>query len=73
MSDYLLNEIDLDGYQVVRSQYFQKQAEPMMTLCYNAMAFGQGAYQAFNNCEAVHILLNDKSKKIGRASCRERV
>ena len=42
MSDYLLNEIDLDGYQVVRSQYFQKQAEPMMTLCYNAMAFGQG-------------------------------
>lgn len=38
MSDYLLNEIDLDGYQVVRSQYFQKQAEPILTLCSNAMA-----------------------------------
>lgn len=64
MSDYLLNEIDLDGYQVVRSQYFQKQAEPILTLCSNAIAFGQGAYQAFNNCEAVHILLSDKTKSI---------
>ena len=40
MNDALINEIDLDGYQIVRSQYFQKQSEPVLTLFQTAIAFG---------------------------------
>ncbi len=64
MSDYLLNEIDMDGYQVVRSQYFQKVVEPIATLWNNGIGFGLGAFQSLNNPETVQILLNDKTKSL---------
>ena len=57
MNDYFLNEIDLDGFQVVKSQYFQKQAEPVLTLWATSMAFGQGAYQALNSCESIQLMI----------------
>ncbi len=64
MNDTLIHEIDLNGYQLVRSQYFQKQPEPVLTLFQTAIAFGQGVFQALNNCEAVHILLSNHDKQI---------
>ena len=64
MTDALINEIDLDGYQVVRSQYFEKQTEPMLTLFRTAIAFGQSAFQALNNCEAIQVLLSNHDKSI---------
>ena len=64
MNDTLINEIDLDGYQIVRGQYFQKQSEPVLTLFQTAIAFGQGAFQALNNCEAIHVLLSNRGRSI---------
>lgn len=64
MSDYFLSEINLDGFQVVKGQYFQKQAEPILTLWPTAMAFGQGAFQAFHNCECIQVFLNSLNKSI---------
>ena len=64
MNDALINEIDLDGYQIVRSQYFQKQSEPVITLFQTALAFGQGTFQALNNCEAIQVLLNHRGRSI---------
>ena len=60
----LINEIDLDGYQIVRGQYFQKQSEPVLTLFQTAIAFGQGTFQALNNCEAIHVLLSNRGRSI---------
>lgn len=64
MNDYFLNEIDLDGFQVVKSQYFQKQAEPVLTLWATSIAFGQGAYQALNSCESIQLMINERRKCI---------
>ena len=64
MNDALISEIDLDGYQIVRGQYFQKQSEPVLTLFQTAIAFGQGVFQALNNCEAIHVLLSNRGRSI---------
>lgn len=63
-SDYVLSDISLDGYQLVRATYFEKYIEPIMTLWHTSVAFGQGCYSALGNCEFIHIMLNDEEKSI---------
>ena len=57
------NEINLEGYQVVRSQYFSRATEPTMTLWNSAVGFSANTHEALNNCECIHIMVNEKDKK----------
>lgn len=59
-----VTDISLDGFQVVRSQYFSRLIEPAMTLWLTGIAFNVAAYSALNNCETVQILVNNKDKSI---------
>ena len=58
------NEINLEGYQVVRSQYFSRATEPTMTLWNSAVGFSANTHDALNNCECIHIMVNEKDKCI---------
>ena len=63
-SDYVLTDISLEGYQLVRATYFEKFIDPIMTLWNTRVAFGQGCYTALGNCEFIHIMLNDADHSI---------
>lgn len=63
-SDYVLSDISLDGYQLVRTTYFEKYVEPVMTLFNNSIGFGLGCYNALGNCEFIQLMLNDANHSI---------
>lgn len=63
-SDYVLSEVSLDGYQIVRATYFEKSVEPIMTIWNTSVAFGAGCFSTLGNCEFIHIMLNDAEKSI---------
>lgn len=60
--DYGIVPISLDGFQVVRSKYFVRQSEPIMTLFKSAVSFNVAAYEALNRCESVIIYVNEGKK-----------
>lgn len=60
--DYGIVPVSLEGFQVVRSKYFVRQAEPIMTLFKSAVSFNVAAYEALNRCESVIIMVNEKEK-----------
>lgn len=59
-----INEISLDGFQVVRGYYFSRQVEPSFTIWYNNIAFNSAAFNALNGCESVEILVNSAKRSI---------
>lgn len=59
-----IKEISLEGYQVVRGQYFTRKAEPCMTLFCSAISFNGAAYESLNNCDSVQFLVNEQNKSI---------
>lgn len=63
-NDYVLTDISLEGYQLVRATYFEKYIEPIMTLWNTSIAFGLGCYSALGNCEFINIMLNDDEQSI---------
>lgn len=62
--DSLMTEIDLEGFQVVNSQYFSTMNAPQMTIWCDSVSFSQAAYSMLNNCEAISIMLNKDKKQI---------
>lgn len=56
--------ISLSGYQVVTKKYFSRLTEPAMTLWKTSISFNCATYEAFNNCEAVEIYVNEKNRSI---------
>lgn len=64
VEDYVLSDISLDGYQLVRATYFEKSVEPIMTLWNTSVAFGLGCYTALGNCEFIQLMLNDAERCI---------
>ncbi len=62
MNDYLIQEVNLEGYQVITSQFFEKQIEPMVTMTNVGFTFNIGVLEALQNCEAVQILINEKTQ-----------
>ena len=62
--DSLMTEIDLEGFQVVNSQYFSTISAPQMTIWCDSVSFSQASYAALNNCEAISIMLNKDKKCI---------
>ncbi len=62
--DFVIGDISMDGFQVVRGQYFSRQLEPAMTLWNTSISFNVPAYNALNNCESVQLLVNPDTKRI---------
>jgi hypothetical protein len=63
-NDYVLSDISLEGYQIVRTAYFEKYVEPVMTLFNTSIGFGMGCYTALGNCEFIQLMLNDSNHTI---------
>ena len=59
-----LPDISLEGFQVVRSQYFSRMLEPAMTIWSTSIAFNTISFAALNNCDMVQILVHEKDKSI---------
>ena len=62
--DFIIGDVSMDGFQVVRGRYFSRQLEPAMTLWNTSISFNVPAYSALNNCESVQILVNPDLKQI---------
>ena len=60
--EFNICEISLDGFQVVRGQYFSRQLEPLFTIWYSNISFNTAAFTALNNCESVSIMVNNKTR-----------
>ena len=59
-----LPDISLEGFQVVRSQYFSRMLEPAMTIRNTSIAFNTISFTALNSCDMVQILVHEKDKSI---------
>ena len=62
--DFVIGDVSLDGFQVVRGHYFSRASEPSLTVRPNSLTFNIAAYAALNNCEAVQVLVNRDSQRI---------
>jgi hypothetical protein len=62
--DFTINEISLDGFNVVRGQYFSRSIEPSLTIWDSSISFSMAAYTALNSCDAVEILVNVEKRSI---------
>lgn len=63
-----INEIKLDGFQIVRSEMFIKRMtryiEPTCTIWPNCIYFSKPAVRALGNCENIRIHVNVESRKL---------
>lgn len=59
-----LQEVRLDGFEVVQGQLFTRQTGPAMTIRRNNISFNISAYDTLNRCESVQILVNLQRKCI---------
>ena len=62
--DFVIGDVSLDGFQVVRGHYFSRILEPSMTIRATSLTFSIAAYNALNNCEAVQVLVNQESRRV---------
>ena len=62
--DFAIGDINLDGFQVVKGNYFNRQIEPYMSFRETSISFNVSAYKALNCVSTVHILVNQQSRKI---------
>ena len=63
-TEMIIKDVNLEGFQVVSSQYFSRLLEPSMTLFNTAVSFSTSAINALQNCEAIQILISEKDKSI---------
>ena len=59
-----LKQLDLDGFQVVNSSLFCSMSSPTMSIWNDSISFSQATYIALNNCEAISIMVNHKTRAI---------
>ena len=59
-----LKQLDLDGFQVVNSSLFCSMSSPTMSIWNDSISFSQATYIALNNCEAISIMVNHKTRSI---------
>jgi hypothetical protein len=62
--DLNISEISMDGYQVVRGEYFSRVIQPSCSLWYSSIAFNKATFDALNNCDSVSILVHGKARCI---------
>lgn len=59
-----LENISMDGFQLVNRQFFETPTDPLLTLWGESIGFSAAAYEALENCQMVKILLNNERKAI---------
>ena len=62
--DFGMSDVNMEGFQLIRGQYFSRQADPVMTLWKSAVGFNKPSYTALNNCEAVQFFVHPTDHKI---------
>lgn len=62
--DFVVGDISMEGFQLVRGQYFSRMLEPALSFWYNSLSFNVAAYAALNNCESIQLLVNQRSRCI---------
>lgn len=62
--DTFMPDISLEGFQVVRGQYFARPVTPTMTIWETGISFNSEAFASLVNCEAIQILINDQKRCI---------
>jgi hypothetical protein len=63
-NESLIQNINLEGFQVVQGQLFKNERRSIMTIFQNEVAFTREAHRDLNNCTAIQILVNVDSKAI---------
>ena len=65
----LSEEIFLDGYRIVRSQFFNSAGKPTMTIAKGRVRFNTNCLRKFEDVEYVELLLNPVDKCIAVRPC----
>ena len=63
------NEIFLDGYVIVRSQFFSTSSKPTIRILKGQVRFNTLCVRKFENVEYVELLINSVDKCIAVRSC----
>ena len=61
--DFVIGDISLEGYKVVRGQFFSRLIEPNMYIWHRSVQFNVPAYNALGNCESIQILVHPTEKR----------
>ena len=64
INDFIISDVNLEGFQVVHSGYFLKQQAPQMTLWRNAVQFNTMAYLMLSKCECIKMMIHNKARQI---------
>ena len=67
MSNSIIREISLDGFQVVSGQMFchmPRMSVPTLTITPKSLSFNKAAIEALNCCEHIRIEINDRKRCI---------
>jgi len=62
--DFAIGDIALDGFQIVKGNYFNRQIEPYMAFRETSVSFNVSAYRALNCVATVQIMVNQANRKI---------
>lgn len=68
---YETDEFDLDGYEVVRGEFFAHLYEPSFTFNNNKIALNTACIRKLPDTEYVQILVNQTKKKLAVRPCQE--
>lgn len=62
--EFAIGDVSLDGFQVVKGNYFNRLIEPYMAFRETSVAFNVSAYRALNCVSTVQIMVNQVNRKI---------
>ena len=62
--EFAISDISMDGFQVVKGNYFNRQIEPYMSFRETSVSFNLSAFKALNNVATVQIMVNQVNRKI---------
>lgn len=62
--DYAIGDVTLDGFQIVKGNFFNRQIEPYMSFWATSISFNLAAYKSLNNVASVQIMVNQTNRKI---------
>jgi len=62
--DFAIRDVNLDGFQIVRGNYFNRQIEPYLSFRETSISFNVSAYKALNCVATVQIMVNQTNRKI---------
>ena len=63
-NELFIDEIKLDGFQVISGNLFKKESQPLLSMWANRIAFNKQAIKALHYCETVQLRIHPKKKQI---------